>query len=827
MRASSLRHGRPGPHHATPRHSAIAYAIWLAAGGCALGMAMPQPGWAQPSPRQAAGERHSYDIPAGPLAPALRTLAAQANVLLTFTAIQTDGKATPGIRGQYTPQEALSALLARSGLQAVRLDNGGYVLRSIGTAPDELRSSDDAPLPPVKVSARSLKDGTSEGTGRYTARSTSTATRLDLSPRETPQSITVVTRQQMDDFGLDSVEAVLEGTSAVFIQRQGGDGAQYFSRGFRLQSQYDGMPNPLGIGEDNFGPSPDSAFLDRVEILQGAAGLMTGAGEPGGTINIVRKRPTEQAQARVEAQVGSWNRKRLVGDLSAPLAPSGKVRGRAVVFVDHADSFTDHVFDNRQGFYGIVEADLTSTTTVGASITYQRNEFNNHYGVPMAPNGDDLRLRRSSFFGVSNGDSERESLSYTLNLEQRLSQDWRLRASLTHGEVEVDGVSNYVGGTLNLATGDGLRVWSALQQRKTQSDVLDVHASGPFALFGRTHDLAFGASASELTYRNRLADYVSTDFNLYDFDRASVTRPAPGGYPDWPVADTTTQQGIYGTARWNLTDSLKWILGGRVSWYEYKAAGVSAQKEDAVFTPYTGLVYDIDERLSVYASYADIFKPQSNLTASGSPVKPVLGRNIEAGIKGEFLQGRLNASAAVFRLEQRNLAEVDPGVPYDESNICRGNCFLPAGLVVSQGVNLSLNGALAPNWQLGAGYTYVDSEYARGDLRGEPYLSYAPDHILRAHTTYRVAGTPWTVGGHVRMQSKTYTETDSFRIRQGAYAVAGLVARYQINQHADIGLTVNNLFDRRYYDAIGSYSTKLENIYGAPRHFTANLRYAF
>lgn len=796
-------------HHRTLRTSPLALALALAFAAPSL---QAQDGAGPRAPRQ-------IHIQAQPLADALNDWARQTQMQLIVQQGLVAGRTAPAISGQLTPMQALDRLLSGSGLIGIQ-EGPAMVVR-----PAPARES-GAALAPVTVTAAQDRSGLSEGSASYAARSSGTATRLDLSLRETPQTLTVVTRQKIDDFALDSVEEVLESTSSIFIQRQGGDGAQYFTRGFRLQSQYDGMPNPLGIGEDNFSPSPDSAFLDRVEILQGASGLTSGAGEPGGTINLVRKRPTEQFQAHAEAQLGSWNKRRLVGDISTSLVESGKVRGRIVAVSDHSDSFTDYIFDNREGLYGIIEADLTDTTTLAASVTYQKNRFNSHYGVPMAPDGTDLRLPRSSFFGVSNGDSTRDSLSYTLHLDQRLAGGWRLKAGYTHARTDVDNVPSNLGGTLNVATGAGLRIFSALQQRETEADVIDAHASGPVQWFGRRHELAFGATASRSSYRNRLTDYVPTDINIYAFDRASVTRPA-GVYPDWTAADTTEQQGVYGVARLNLADSLKWIVGGRMSWYEFKAAGVSDQKENAVFTPYTGLVYDLGEHYTLYASYSDIFKPQSSRTAGGSTVKPVVGKNFEMGVKGEFLQKRLNASAAVFRLEQTNLAEVDPGVAYDEGNICRGFCYRAAGLVVSQGLDLGLHGEPAKGWQVGAGYTYVKSEYRRGEQQGLPYLSYAPDHILRAYTTYRIPGSDWTVGGNLRLQSKVFTQTESFHIQQKAYAVVGLMARYRISRQAEVGITINNLFDRRYYDSVGSYSTKLENIYGAPRHAAVNFRYAF
>lgn len=816
--------------HAAPRFPTpftnvrpLALAVHLIVFGGAFALAGHAPEALAQSAPQATATR-AYDIPAGPLSSALVRFAREAGVSLVGAGNAADGKSSPGLKGSYTVQGGFAALLTGSGLEAFQQADGSYGLRPAPV----VDKSGEAVLAPVQVSAQSVRDGTTEGTGSYTTRASSTATKLNLSPRETPQTLTVVTRQKMDDFALTNIDNVLESSSTVAVRGRGGDGSAYYSRGFALQSQFDGIPNPIGIGESNRGPTPDTAFLDKVEILQGASGLMAGAGDPGGTINLVRKRPTEQFQSHIEAQLGSWNKKRLVGDVSGSLIDSGRIRGRVVALVDHSDSFTDHVYDNKQGFYGIVEADMSASTTVGASVMYQKNDFNMHYGVPMGPNGADLGLPRSSFYGVGGGDSTKESTSYTLSLDQKLPADWLLKAAYTHSDISGDNVVNNLLGTLNPTTGNGLGIWHRLQQREIKSDVADIYASGPVDMFGRKHELVFGASAAKMQDRSRLTAAVTTPLNIYSYDGASVSRPS-GTFPDWPTPDETTQRGIYGAARLNLTDSLKAIVGTRVSWYEYKAAGVQKQKDDAVVSPYAGLVYDLTQSTSVYASYSDIFKPQSNLQFGGGTIDPIVGKNYELGVKSEFLQGRMNASAAVFRLEQTNLAQADSSVSTTACN--GGQCYTAAGLVVSKGIDLGINGALTSNWQIGAGYTYVESEYGHGTGAnvGKPYLTYVPRNIFRVHTTYKLPGTDWVVGGNVRAQSGMYNEGTSFRVNQGGFAVVGLMAKYQINKKTELGMVVNNLFDRRYYEAIGNggAGTFLGNFYGAPRSFVVNLKYTF
>lgn len=345
-------------------------------------------------------------------------------------------------------------------------------------------------------------------------------------------------------------------------------------------------------------------------------------------------------------------------------------------------------------------------------------------------------------------------------------------------------------------------------------------------LFGRKHELVFGTSTVDMKDRNRLSTPDSIiPFNIYGFDGATVANPA-GTFPAWPAENETKQRGIYGAARLNLADTLKLILGARVSWWKYQAAGRQTQEENSVVTPYAGLVWDFAKDYSAYASYSDIFQAQARLKYGGGTIDPIVGKNYELGVKGEFLQGRLNAAAAVFRLEQSNLSQADYSIP---ANACNGGqCYTAAGLVVSKGLDLSLNGEVAAGWQVGAGYTHVDSKYGKnnGANTGQPYATNIPDHIFRLHTSYQLPDTAWTVGGNVRYQSKVYQEGAGFRIRQGGYAVAGLMAKYQINKQADLGLVVNNLFDRRYYDPVG-YSVSYSNFYGTPRNFAVNLKYAF
>ncbi|WP_188394446.1 TonB-dependent siderophore receptor [Oxalicibacterium flavum] len=778
-------------------------------------------------PVQASAQSRQYNIAAGPLQSALSRFAAEAQVTVSFVPALVADKHTGGLQGNYQTASGLRQLLIGTGLEAVAQGEGIFVLQAQAAS---ATSADDAVLPAVTITGQVMRDGTSEGTGSYQARFTNTATKLTLSPRETPQTITTITRQQLDDAGMTSLDDALKSVSGVFSQEQGSAGGTYTSRGFGLQAQVDGMSTPSGVDSGNRSVKFDNAFVDRIEVLQGAAGLMTGAGNPGGTVNMVRKRPTDTFQAQAEMQLGSWNARRFVGDVSSPLVESGRVRGRVVALDDRSDSFTDYIFRNRSAVYGIVEADLSPSTTLSASVQYQKDTGLNHFGVPFAADGSDAGLPRSSFWGDANYRLARDYTIYTIGLDQRLTGDWNLKASYSRQKTlnEIDNF-NALTGSLDIATGDGLSISTRSRNNSTtmRADTVDAYASGPFNLLGRKHELVLGLNGATYEDESTGTGYIagSIPINVYDFDPGALGEVANGTASR--SGTKTTNIGLYTVARWNLTDSLKLITGARISNYESKNAvtGLTTLKETGEITPYAGLVYDIDDQYSAYVSYSDIFNPQSRKSADGSVLDPVVGANVEAGIKGELLDKRLNVSAAVFQLEQSNLSVRDDSVPVDAGNACGGTCYIAAGKVVSQGLDLGINGQASANLNIAAGYTYVSAEYKAGPQKGQRYGVEQPRHSLRLAANYKLPETSWSVGGNVTATNKIHrsASNNAWTIRQGGLVLIGLNARYQISPKTQMLLAVSNLTDRSYRHLYSlNYSP-----YGEPRKLSVNLKHTF
>lgn len=223
-------------------------------------------------------------------------------------------------------------------------------------------------LPTLTITANQLGEIT-ENSGIYTPGTIATATRLILKPRETPQTISVITRQEMDDFNLSSIDDVMRHTPGVSVVTYDSERTEYYSRGFAIQNfQYDGIPMSRDSAYSAGNTLSDMAIYDRIEVLKGATGLLTGIGDPGATINLIRKKPTKDFQGSASVDAGSWNTYRTEVDLSGPINESGTIRARGVAAYQDNESQLDDYERKSPVFYGILEADLSDNTllTVGA-----------------------------------------------------------------------------------------------------------------------------------------------------------------------------------------------------------------------------------------------------------------------------------------------------------------------------------------------------------------------------------------------------------------------------------------------------------------------------
>ncbi|MDR0260742.1 MAG: TonB-dependent receptor plug domain-containing protein, partial [Comamonas sp.] len=486
------------PHPSPIALACLALALGLSAGAPSLANAQSGTANANTGSNTAATTAAELHIPAGPLAPALRQLASSTNTMLSFTAAQSDGKQTAGVNGRHTVAQALALLLAGTGLQAVQLDNGAYVLRAsstgiTGSAPaDAATSADAAPsytLPQITVTSTapglSSSDGRTEGTQSYTTGSMSTATRLNLSMRETPQAVTVITRERIQDQGLATVNDVVQTAPGLTYRRFGPERASFFARGMYVDNiMYDGLPVSLdssNLSQDLL--ATDMAIYDRVEIVRGATGLSQGAGNPSAAINLVRKRPTKERQISASVSAGSWDRYRAELDAAGPLSEDGSLRGRLVAATQDYGSYKRGESSQGQTLYGIVEKDLTASTTLTLSAQHQESKLhgNGFTGLPVASDGSDLGLPRSTSYANDWEHWNKTTNAAFLGLDHRFDNDWRLQLSAYYAQAEMDMQGHYL--SHNLTTGLYSQLGARNAHEEKQSSI-NLYANGPFALLG-------------------------------------------------------------------------------------------------------------------------------------------------------------------------------------------------------------------------------------------------------------------------------------------------------------------------------------------------------
>jgi len=760
-------------------------------------------------------EIKTYHIPAGPLGRTISNFAVSAGIPLSFDSTLTDGLTSPSISGEYSEQQVLEMLLANTGLKLSRTGSGGYlVVASDGT-------ESEITLPMVTVSGKGV-GSTTEGTGSYTTWSTSSSTRLNLTPQETPQSVTVITRQRIDDQRLNTLSDVLDAAVGVTMKPigYGADGPQMWARGSSISNfQIDGVP--VSSSMSNYLQS--TAMYDRVEIVKGATGIMSGLGTPAATINMIRKRPTAESRTSISAEAGSWQRYGVGLDVSSGLNEDATIRARVVADYKRDGAWTDNYSQDYGVLYGIAEADLGPRTLLTAGFSHiTRNTdspIRSNYGVYT--NGQPTGAGLSSGASPDWSYYDHEMNTVFGSIEHTFDSGWSAKAELTHGRYEYDAlIASLVGNGIDQATGLGAQAQMSFWGSETRQTSLDTYVTGPFSLFGRQHELIGGFTLSSVEqdspgYASPARQNITNIFNWAD----ELTKPTRGAQ----TSKTTSKQyqvSAYLNSRWQLSNATSLLLGSRIINWEhdrdavtYATGNVDAArlKEKNIFVPYVGLVYALNDTWSVYASYTQIFNPQPYYVVdiNNNLLDPEEGTSYEAGIKASFYGGALTSSLSVFRTRQDTFPEWDGTT----------RTYTAINGITTEGVELEMAGELAPGWQIGTRYTY--NEVHSKD--GQRLMTRIPRNTAKLFTSYRLPG-EWnrlTMGGGIHWESQS---GDGFpALTQPSYAVVNLMTRYAVNDQLAITAHLNNAFDKRYLMGVSGTN----GVYGAPRNFMMSTKYSF
>ncbi|WP_368485188.1 TonB-dependent siderophore receptor [Pseudoalteromonas sp. SD03] len=660
----------------------------------------------------------------------------------------------------------------------------------------------------------------------------SSATGLELSHLQTPQSTIAITSDFMADQQLNTaIEAI---TSVTGINAREADNGKFSisARGISVTSiLYDGIATTYDT-RFNYGDNlTDTAIYDRIEIVRGATGLMLGAGNPSAAINLIRKRPTANTQINLTASLGSWDNYRAMVDVSGSINNSESIRGRAVVAYQDRLSYQDRFSQTSQTLYGIIEADLSNSTLLTLAVDNQSTTPKGTMsgGLPIFySDGSRTAYDRDASTAQDWASSQTDALNAFIRLEHYFNANWQLTANYVYGDNDLDYDVFWIKGEPDPINNTGMMPGSInyIDANRTQ-DTYEVELNGRFNWLGQSHQLLFGYNTQEQQfstpyYASQQSDYVIGDFTDSSYSIAKPTWQSEAAYGAY---GTTKQDALYVAAQLNITNALSLIVGSRLNQWQTNQDNFGRKHDYKIsdeLTNYFGATYELTQSWALYANYTDIFTPQSRVDKNGNYLSPIEGKNYELGIKASVLDERLDISLSGFKIYQDNVGEYTGDTIVETLQAI----YKPINGTLTQGYELEINGKLTDNWNAYFGYTH-----SKGEKPDNTVLNTTnPNDQFKLFTSYQLSGAldNLKLGGGYRWQSNSYDEVKNpvygaVEVNQPSYGIASLMADYQMNEQLSVSLNIDNLFDKHYYGQIGFYN---QYRYGKPRSFSLQLKYS-
>jgi len=659
-----------------------------------------------------------------------------------------------------------------------------------------------------------------------TERVSNGATNLDLAIKDTPQSISEITREQMDNFDATSVNEALRLATGVQVDEWETNRTSYSARGFDiLNTQIDGvgLPNNWGISTG----AMDSFGYEKVEVIRGANGLLTGVGNAAGTINYVRKRPTNQRQGSLGVSYGSWGNTRAQADYSTPLTQDRRWAGRVVAAREDGGSYLRDNHNTRTYLYGVLDGQVGDNGTLTLGYSYQRAKSDGiMWGALAFMRSDGTQAEWPTSATTTQDWTYWNTSNQTAFAEyvHLLSENWTLKASYNYrrstGDEKMFYAYDALGTGLDPATGLGLYgyPWGGID--KADAHLGAVTINGHYELFGRDQEAVFGASlarsATDGWEQSAAADSPAWGaLPPFPYSTHAIPEPSWGAPSLYSELDQRLKR-AFGATRLALTDRLKAIVGVNYSQYRRQGRSYALDFDQTTrhTSPYGGLTFDFSNHVLGYVSYSDIYQPQDQVDANDRYLDASKGVNYEAGLKADWLGHRLLTTLAVFKADQEGLA-----TPTGTFNEFGQTIYAPVD-VQSKGVELEATGKLGENLDLVVGYTALKMD----GLDGSHTYPWVPRRtanvLLSAHLpSYRAISLG--VGG--RWQSGiSNNESSGFTVRQGSYAVLNGFVAWQFLPDATVRLNVRNLGNQKYINTL-----RYSGFYGAPRSYAVNLDWRF
>jgi iron complex outermembrane recepter protein len=687
------------------------------------------------------------------------------------------------------------------------------------------------------------EDDASDQTGdEITVRATRPAYRGDFEVLEIPQAEQVITQQQLRDINALDLVSALDLSASVSRQNNfGGLWNAFAIRGFvgdeNLPSNF--LVNGFNAGRGFSGPR-DISGIESVEVLKGPRAALFGRGEPGGTVNLVTKRPRFETAGEVRLLAGSFDTYR--GDVDLQTTLGDRVGVRFVGFYEDAGSFRDTVETERFGFSPSIAVRFSEATRFVYELEYARQKIPFDRGV-VAINGNPNAVPRNRFLGEpGDGPLIAEVLGHQIELQHDFSDNWSALIGVNYRDTSLSGFSTEaeLTGSRQRLLRDGRTLTRQRRFRSYDAEYFVARAelAGNFTTGAVEHRVLIGADTdrfeNDQVFLRARAPTLATNPTLAQLQAIDVFNPVYGQFAlpvPGPLTDRVEVQkstGIYAQYQISFSEDFQLRVGGRYDDYSQslfnRANGRTSRFATGRFSPQVGAVYRVTPEFSIYATFGENFRPLSGADFAGNPFDPNQSQALEGGVKYAAANGRLTATASVFSISQGNILVADP---------VNADFQIAAGEASSRGFEFDLNGEILSQLDLWVSYAYVDAQVdnAVGDpnfglpiAAGSPLLN-IPDHTLNVQLAYtaQIAERDLRFGGGVLHVGRRLGEVAT-TFELPAYTLTRVFAEAEVARGVRLRFDIDNLFNTRWF--ANSFS-QLWLQPGMPRNARVTASYAF
>lgn len=747
--------------------------------------------WANPDAQKQATTT-VYNIPAGSLNDALKQFAQQSGIRLQFDAEKTKAMTTQGLTGQYGTPDGLMMLLMGSGLQATPQADG-YVIKSSARAITP-QAVTPTVLPPIQVTAG--------GTARYQATTSVTATKTNTLLRDVPQSISVVTRELIEDQSIQSLGDAVRYIPGVGVSQGEGNRDALIFRGNRSTGDFfvDGLRDDVQFVRDLYN-------MERIEVLKGANGMIFGRGGSGGVVNRVTKQANWNPTRSLSFEGGSYDRKRVTADVGHVLHDMVAVRLNGVF--EDTGSYRDHVDLQRMGISPTFTIKPTKRTKIVLNMERFYDKRVTDRGIPSFE-GRPVKVGRSQFFG--NPDlsfAKVDVLAFNAFIEHKFDFGLTVNNRTNYAEYDKFYQNVFANSPVSATTQKfGLGAYNDTTDRQNifnQTNFLYSLDTGPVS-----HTLLAGVEIGrQITDNVRLTGQFSGQRPGRAFrvplsdpvDRTPITFISREGDADnYSVVDITS---LYIQDQIEIIPQLQAVVGVRYDLFETdfrKRNGVQTElkTKDGLLAPRFGLIFKPIEPVSIYASYSQAFVPRAgeqltSIVVTRATLKPEKFTTLELGFKWD-IRPDLSLAGAAYRLDRSNVLSVDP------TNSARK--FLTKGQR-TEGVEISISGQLTPKWSVMGGYAFQDGEITSTESNFAPKgnsVAELPRHTFSMWSRYDFTPKYGAALGIINRGDMFASTDNKVRVQGFTRVDAALFAK--LSKRIRMQVNIQNLFDTKYIESV-------------------------